>query len=87
MSPEREEKNKMEIEAGKLDLREAISTMAGPQAEAMFIGEIDKETNEAALLDMNTIVMCCRVAAAPGISIEQVPTRIMESTIVNALSA
>ena len=75
-----------ELNAGKLDLRDAISTMAGPQAEAMLVGEIDQEGNEAACLDMNSIAVCCRIAAAPGVPFEQVPPCAMESTIIKGLA-
>jgi hypothetical protein len=83
---ERKDKNTRELGAGILDLREAISTMAGPQAEAISVGEIDKETNEGAKIDMAYIMMCCRAAIFPGIPWEQRPPCAMELDIIRILS-
>jgi len=82
-----------ELFAGKMDLRIAIASMAGPQSEAMIIGEVDGETNEGASSDMNGIKACCRLAVTSAESklekaqITNLPPCAMEMLIVNAVAA
>jgi hypothetical protein len=85
-SPQWTDSVNKELEAGKLDLREAISAMAGPQAEAMLIGEIDEEVRKAADLDMNGIAACCRIAVSPGVPLDRLPRSVMEDDILQALA-
>lgn len=82
----RRESENADLEIGKLDLRAAICSMAGPQAEAMFIGEVDDEANMAAATDMNGIVACCRVAISPGEPPEKWRESTMEGSLINALA-
>jgi len=50
------------ILSGTLDIRQALASMAGPVAEAKFIGRIDAEAKAGAHYDMETITLCCRAA-------------------------
>jgi hypothetical protein len=81
------EKRNEELFAGRLDLRAAITDMAGPQAEAMILGEIDEQAQEGARCDTNGISACCRIASAPpGASVENLPMCSMEHGIINAIA-
>jgi hypothetical protein len=71
---------------GKLDLRDGISSMAGPDAEAMLIGERDEKAQEGALTDIIRITNSCRVAAEPGVPLEKLTHCEMENNIIQALS-
>ena len=74
------------ILAGVLDLREALSSMAGPQAEAMIVNKIDEDTLLGAQNDIQSIAACCRAAVAPDEPIENWKSTIMESQILQAVA-
>lgn len=71
----------------KLDLREAIATMAGPEAEKKYIGgSVDEEARFGANLDLQAIFAPCRAAISPGLPVEQWKISVMEQKMVNALA-
>ncbi len=86
MGAERLDKTNADIRAGKLDLREAISCMAGPQAEAKIVGEVDDEVIQGATTDIQGITACCRIAAYPDMPIESCPPSEMEDLICDAVA-
>jgi hypothetical protein len=69
---------------GKLDLREAVCSMAGPVAEAMFVGDIDDTAKFGAQNDVNGIQAVCRAAISPGLPFEKWKESVMEEHIVKA---
>jgi hypothetical protein len=81
-SEERTESVNEDIRAGKLDLREMITCMAGPEAEKILIGKIDDEAWLGAEGDVQGIVACCRAAISPGVQIENWRDSVMEEFIV-----
>ncbi|HQO64715.1 MAG TPA: hypothetical protein PK528_13985 [Syntrophorhabdus sp.] len=84
-----EEKTKSlneEVIRGKLDLREAIASVAGPEAEKIFIGGIDDEAQFGAKSDMQAIIVPCRAAISQGLPIENWKVSVMEAPIFNALA-
>ena len=72
--------------AGNLDLREVLSSMAGPEAETMFVGKIDDEAQLGAKSDFQTIMVCCRAAVSLGRPIADWKPTIMEEKIVRAVA-
>jgi ATP-dependent Zn protease len=85
--PEKRVKSANEdIIAGKLDLREAISNMAGPEAEKIFIGGIDEAAQFGAKNDIQTICVCCRAAISQGKSKESLIVSTMEQSILNGVA-
>jgi hypothetical protein len=48
--------------AGILDIKEALSSMAGPVAERIFVGKIDDQAQTGARNDVQVIAACCRAA-------------------------
>ena len=83
---EKTERINSELMTGKLDIREAIVCMAGPTAEALFVGgELDEETRQGAMTDTNYISACCRAAMMPGKSFEAWKPAQMEEPIINAI--
>lgn len=85
-SEERTESVNKDIFEGKLDLREAIASMAGPTAEAMLVGKIDEIARLGAQSDVQGISGCCRAAISPGQPIENWTNSAMEHDIVGAVS-
>lgn len=75
-----------DLYAGKLDLREGLILIAGPEAEKKLIGGIDEQANFAAKMDMQALMSCCRAAISPGLAIEGWKTSIMEGPLINALA-
>ena len=45
---------------GIVDLREALSYLAGPKAEEMVVGKFDDECRQGAVSDFGFVVECCR---------------------------
>ena len=74
------------IMTGILDLREALASMAGPQAEAISVGKIDKDAQFGAQTDIQFIAACCRAAVAPGEPIADWKPTIMEEQILQAVA-
>jgi hypothetical protein len=48
--------------AGILNIKEALSLMAGPVAERIFVGKMDDQAQIGAREDVQAIRACCRVA-------------------------
>jgi hypothetical protein len=57
-----------EVLSGILNIKDGLVSMAGPVAEALFVGKIDNETEAASAYDLGRIKMCCRAAINNGIS-------------------
>ena len=86
-----EENNKAANKAvmdGILDIREALTSMAGPLAEIIFIGKIDNRAKEGASIDVQRIIDCCRAAInedPDGEAKNTIPQ--MEQHLVSAIDA
>jgi hypothetical protein len=83
---ERKESINKDIKVGNLNLREMIAAMAGPEAEKMFIGEIDDEARLGVERDVQGILACCRAAISPGVSIENWKDSVMEEYILRGIA-
>ena len=85
-----EERQKLlneELMNAKLDLREAISSMAGPEAERKLIGGIvDEEARFGARNDRQAIFAPCRAAISPGLPVENWKVSVMEEKIISAMA-
>jgi hypothetical protein len=76
-----------QITSGLLDLRFGISAMAGPQAEANLVGDIDEVVKEAAQSDMQGMRVACRFAVSPrGCPLEQLQHSEIEDFIIPVLA-
>ena len=75
-----------DVLAGKLRLREAVAAMAGPKAEAQYVGCIDQAAVQGAQDDMQQIVLSCRAALAPGKPVERWKETQMETPILDAVT-
>lgn len=72
--------------AGVLDLREALSSMGGLQAEAIFVSTIDEDAKMGAQNDIQSICACCRAAVSPGVPVENWKPTIMENSILQGVA-
>ena len=53
-----------EVAAGILDLKEAVTLMAGPVAEHQFVGSSDEAMERGRRFDVQAITACCRAAVS-----------------------
>jgi hypothetical protein len=83
---ERRESINKNVFTGILDLREALNCMAGPEAEAIFIGEIDDSVRHGATIDMEKITISCRAAISRGQPPENWKVSLMGEGIIKSIA-